>query len=46
MLNPLKIARHYELNMAYPDERRLIKLLLVSAGGIVYHIIVCPALRS
>ncbi|CAM9147172.1 unnamed protein product [Ectocarpus sp. 12 AP-2014] len=28
VLNPLKIARHYELNMMFPDERRLIKLLL------------------
>ncbi|CAM9781349.1 unnamed protein product, partial [Sphacelaria rigidula] len=28
VLNPLKIARHYDLNMAYPDERKLIKLLL------------------
>lgn len=29
VLNPLKIARHYELNIMHPDERRLIKLLLV-----------------
>lgn len=29
VLNPLKIARHYELNMVYQDERKLIKLLLV-----------------
>ncbi|CAN0304872.1 unnamed protein product, partial [Laminaria digitata] len=28
VLNPLKIARHYELNIMHPDERRLIKLLL------------------
>lgn len=30
VLNPLKIARHYELNLCYADERRLIKILLVS----------------
>ena len=30
VLNPLKIARHYELNIMHPDERRLIKILLVS----------------
>jgi len=32
VLNPLKIARHYELNIMHPDERRLIKLLLVGCS--------------
>lgn len=37
VLNPLKIARHYELNIAHLDERKLIKLLLVGSRSLDFY---------